>query len=135
MSAKSVLHPLHDADVDLVYFDRNNRTPECDWEFDDIVRKRFPFAMWEVRNQARMHVVDGSDPYLRRPKGYPTGLRRPPVLPRACRKDDSVFSSAMALKISLTWLRGQYRHFAALQVENNSNPASKRKNGVKDGRR
>lgn len=55
--------PLHDADVDLVYFDRNNRTPECDWEFDDIVRKRFPFAMWEVRNQARMHVVDGSDPY------------------------------------------------------------------------
>lgn len=55
--------PRHDADVDLVYFDAGDPAPERDWELEQQVQTRFPFAQWEIRNQARMHKVDGATPY------------------------------------------------------------------------
>lgn len=50
-------------DVDLVYFDRNDTTPENDWSYDEKMNQRFPFAKWEIRNQARMHVINNFKPY------------------------------------------------------------------------
>jgi hypothetical protein len=50
-------------DVDLVYFDSTNTEPEADWAYDEKMRIEYPFAEWEVRNQARMHYVNGFDPY------------------------------------------------------------------------
>lgn len=50
-------------DVDLVYFDDTEPTPEADWGLDQEMQDRHPFATWQVRNQARMHVVDGFEPY------------------------------------------------------------------------
>lgn len=50
-------------DVDLVYFDSNNVRDEIDWDYDDHLNKEFPFAIWEVRNQARMHYKNGFDPF------------------------------------------------------------------------
>lgn len=50
-------------DVDLVYFNSQDTSPETDWAYDDKMAKEFPFAVWEVRNQARMHNVNGFDPF------------------------------------------------------------------------
>ncbi len=50
-------------DVDLVYFDAHNTAPETDWAYDERLKNDFPFAEWEVRNQARMHYVNGYPPY------------------------------------------------------------------------
>lgn len=50
-------------DVDLVYYNVNNVNPKTDWSYDESMKKNYPFADWEVRNQARMHYVNGFDPY------------------------------------------------------------------------
>lgn len=50
-------------DVDLVYFDAEHIEPETDWAYDERMKREFPFAEWEVRNQARMHYKSGFDPY------------------------------------------------------------------------
>lgn len=50
-------------DVDLVYFDSKNISPETDWAYDEKMKSNFPFADWEIRNQARMHYVNNFAPY------------------------------------------------------------------------
>lgn len=50
-------------DVDLVYFNAEDIAPETDWSFDEAMKQQFPFAAWEVRNQARMHYVNDFEPY------------------------------------------------------------------------
>jgi len=50
-------------DVDLVYFDKKDTAAESDWAHDDAMKIKFSFAEWEVRNQARMHYVNGFEPY------------------------------------------------------------------------
>lgn len=50
-------------DVDLVYFDASNTSPETDWAYDERMSADYPFAEWEIRNQARMHYVNGFEPY------------------------------------------------------------------------
>lgn len=50
-------------DVDLVYFDKDNANPETDWSYDKSMKTDYPFAEWEIRNQARMHYVNNFDPY------------------------------------------------------------------------
>lgn len=51
-------------DVDLVYFNKDDTQPETDWAYDEKMRTDFPFAEWEVRNQARMHYVNAFEPYV-----------------------------------------------------------------------
>jgi len=55
--------PSPTRDVDLVYFDRNDTAPETDWAYDEQMKAKFPFADWEIRNQARMHYVNNFAPY------------------------------------------------------------------------
>ena len=50
-------------DVDLVYFDDVNVLPQTDWNYDEIMQAEYPFAEWEVRNQARMHYKNGFEPF------------------------------------------------------------------------
>lgn len=50
-------------DVDLVYFNDIENKPEDDWAYDELLKSKYPFAEWEVRNQARMHYKNGSEPY------------------------------------------------------------------------
>ncbi|HET7302442.1 MAG TPA: nucleotidyltransferase family protein [Candidatus Saccharimonadales bacterium] len=50
-------------DVDLVYFNAQDVAPETDWHYDEQLKTQFPFAEWEVRNQARMHYVNDFAPY------------------------------------------------------------------------
>jgi hypothetical protein len=44
-------------DVDLVYFNPTDVTPESDHAYDDKMKHDHSFAEWEIRNQARMHLV------------------------------------------------------------------------------
>jgi hypothetical protein len=53
----------HARDVDLVYFDHKHVEPEVDWRYDDRMRQEYPFAEWEIRNQARMHDKNGLPPF------------------------------------------------------------------------
>lgn len=55
--------PVRPRDVDLVYFHASDTAPETDWALSDRANERFPFACWEIRNQARMHVKDGVAPF------------------------------------------------------------------------
>jgi hypothetical protein len=50
-------------DVDLVYFNLRDVAPETDWAYDEQMRQDYPFAEWEVRNQARMHHKNKLDPF------------------------------------------------------------------------
>jgi hypothetical protein len=50
-------------DVDLVYFNGQDIKPETDWAYDEKLKQDFPFAKWEVRNQARMHYVNNLAPF------------------------------------------------------------------------
>jgi hypothetical protein len=50
-------------DVDLVYFDSNNTTSAIDWSYDKKMQSEYPYAEWEIRNQARMHYVNDSQPF------------------------------------------------------------------------
>lgn len=51
------------SDVDLVYFNKDNTDAETDWEYDRQLKQLDPLNDWEVRNQARMHYVNGLDPF------------------------------------------------------------------------
>jgi hypothetical protein len=50
-------------DVDVVYFDRSNATPERDARIEAELRGRMPGVPWSVRNQARMHFRNDDPPY------------------------------------------------------------------------
>lgn len=63
-NALSGIDAHSEADVDLVYYNKNNVAPETDWAFDEKMKNDFPFADWQIRNQARMHYVNDSDPFL-----------------------------------------------------------------------
>jgi hypothetical protein len=51
-------------DVDLVYFDSSDLNPETDWAYDKKMKREYPTADWEIRNQARMHYVNNFEPYI-----------------------------------------------------------------------
>lgn len=50
-------------DVDLVYFNQQDIDPQTDWDYDKQMSIDYPYAEWEIRNQARMHYVNGFEPY------------------------------------------------------------------------
>jgi uncharacterized protein len=51
-------------DVDLVYFNDTDAAQETDWVYDEKMNREYPFAQWEIRNQARMHYKNGFDPFV-----------------------------------------------------------------------
>ena len=61
--------PRKERDVDLVYFDLAHKEPEYDWAMDEKLKSESPIAEWEVRNQARMHYVNGFKPYASTEEG------------------------------------------------------------------
>ena len=54
--------PAH-ADIDIVFFDDQDVRPERDWLAEDSLRRRYPGELWEVRNQAYMHLKKKEPPY------------------------------------------------------------------------
>ena len=55
--------PDRSRDIDLVYFNETDVRQETDWQYDSDMKAMYPDAEWEVRNQARMHYVNGFQPF------------------------------------------------------------------------
>jgi hypothetical protein len=51
------------ADVDLIYFDPDDRRREREDDVEATLRDLRPDVPWSVRNQARMHLRNGDEPY------------------------------------------------------------------------
>lgn len=51
-------------DVDVIHFDGLNKTKEHDESLRQRLALHVPNTRWSVKNQARMHDVNGEDPYL-----------------------------------------------------------------------
>ncbi|MFD1178560.1 nucleotidyltransferase family protein [Paenibacillus puldeungensis] len=53
--------PLHD--VDVLYFDPSCLNEEVEKEYDEALRRVRPQRNWSAKNQARMHLKNGDQPY------------------------------------------------------------------------
>lgn len=50
-------------DVDIVWYDPRQTSPELDREFEDRLKQANPAFDWSVKNQARMHHRNTDSPY------------------------------------------------------------------------
>jgi uncharacterized protein len=50
-------------DIDVVYFDRANASPAADAAIEHRLAASTPNLPWSVKNQARMHLRNGEEPY------------------------------------------------------------------------
>ncbi len=53
----------HDADIDVVYFDRTAVEKSRDIGYEQVLEHHSPTGMWQVRNQARMHMFGNHPPF------------------------------------------------------------------------
>jgi uncharacterized protein len=51
------------ADIDVLYFDPSDLTPESEMRIEQELGRRMPGVPWEVTNQARMHVHNDDPAY------------------------------------------------------------------------
>ena len=51
------------ADIDVLFFDRADLTPETELRIEQELGRRIPGVPWEVTNQARMHVHNDDPAY------------------------------------------------------------------------
>ncbi|KOS63206.1 nucleotidyltransferase family protein [Lysinibacillus agricola] len=51
------------ADIDVIYFDKVNPSEKYEKQYEQELTKYLPNEPWSVKNQARMHVVNNSEPY------------------------------------------------------------------------
>ena len=49
--------------MDVIYFDKSNISRLTEQTYEKTVTLSIPAVKWEVRNQARMHIRNGDDPY------------------------------------------------------------------------
>ncbi len=58
-------HPLNSPlnDIDVVYFNADNVAPATDREYERQLATLAPDLPWSVKNQARMHLKYGREPY------------------------------------------------------------------------
>lgn len=50
-------------DVDVLYYDPDCLEEEAEKAYDELLRRRNPGRNWSAKNQARMHLKNGDDPY------------------------------------------------------------------------
>ena len=50
-------------DIDVVYFDPEDVSVERDIRLEELLRTTTANPKWSVKNQARMHVKNGDEPY------------------------------------------------------------------------
>lgn len=50
-------------DIDVIYFDPTNLTQEKEEEIKKALEKLNPYTNWQVKNQARMHIMHNDPPY------------------------------------------------------------------------
>lgn len=50
-------------DVDVIWFDPERCNPEQDRMLERLLSEQWPTVTWSVKNQARMHLRNGDEPY------------------------------------------------------------------------
>lgn len=50
-------------DIDVIYFDKNRIDEQFEKELEAQLNSLLPGVPWSVKNQARMHVINGLSPY------------------------------------------------------------------------
>ncbi|MBY6037650.1 nucleotidyltransferase family protein [Fictibacillus nanhaiensis] len=50
-------------DIDVVYYDRSNMDKTIEKKYDKKLHTCMPNLPWSVKNEARMHIVNGFEPY------------------------------------------------------------------------
>lgn len=60
-----VLHNIHTPinDIDVIYFDSTDTSWETEKELEQKLETLIPNQPWSVKNQARMHLKNGFDPF------------------------------------------------------------------------
>ena len=58
---KAELTPLND--VDVIYFDQDEQDDQAFLMYEARLNQMMPEFNWQVRNQARMHIRNGDQPY------------------------------------------------------------------------
>ncbi|QJR82757.1 nucleotidyltransferase family protein [Alteromonas pelagimontana] len=61
LHGKLHMTPLND--IDVVYFDSTDTSFAAEQRAESILEEQLPNVKWQVRNQARMHLVHGHSPY------------------------------------------------------------------------
>lgn len=51
-------------DVDVIYYDANESNENAYLKYESQLSSLMPDLNWQVRNQAKMHLRNGDDPYL-----------------------------------------------------------------------
>ena len=51
------------SDVDVIWFDRDRTSPDTDVQIEAALHDIDSSVAWSVKNQARMHLRNGDDPY------------------------------------------------------------------------
>ncbi|MFC3800170.1 nucleotidyltransferase family protein [Cohnella sp. GCM10012308] len=51
-------------DVDVIYFEAEDTDEATEKRYETELRRHLPDVPWSVKNQARMHVINGRAPYL-----------------------------------------------------------------------
>ncbi|WP_409367248.1 nucleotidyltransferase family protein [Lysinibacillus sp. 38-6] len=61
------LHDFNDrtplGDIDVIYFDKHRISEQQEKHYEQRLLELLPNEPWSVKNQARMHVVNDSEPY------------------------------------------------------------------------
>ncbi|TFE02365.1 nucleotidyltransferase family protein [Jeotgalibacillus salarius] len=61
LSQGEAIVPLDD--IDVIYFDPSDISEETEKGYEEELHRMLPGLPWSVKNQARMHMVNGLDPY------------------------------------------------------------------------
>lgn len=55
--------PTKLSDIDICYYDKNNLDPKLDLKYERILNSKSSKNIFSVKNQARMHIKNGSNQY------------------------------------------------------------------------
>ena len=91
---KSTPTPLND--VDVIYFDANNTQRAKDTFYEMQLNEVLPQVKWQVKNQARMHVLHGHAPYKNCEEAISYWIEKETCVAIALSSADSVALSASA---------------------------------------
>ena len=58
------VHRIPLPDVDVVYFDADHIHEQIEKEYENILHGLDPSIPWSVKNQVRMHLKNGNEPYV-----------------------------------------------------------------------
>lgn len=114
---KSTPTPLND--VDVIYFDANNRQRAKDTFYEMQLNEVLPQVKWQVKNQARMHVLHGHAPYKNCEEAISYWIEKETCVAIALSTIDSVALSASARLRSSFETAGTFEILAPFGLQGN----------------